>query len=297
MIHKKLSGIYPALVTPFGKNGQVNHDSLRKLVQLNLKKGVQGFYVGGSTAEAFLLSMDERKQILETVAAEVQGKAEIIYHIGCIYTDHAIELGKFAEKAGVSAISSVPPFYYKFSFEEIRDFYFDIVDKVDLPMIIYNFPALSGVTFSMDHIKELTDNSKIIGIKHTSYDLYQLEQIKALGEEMTIFNGHDEVFIGGLALGADGAIGSTYNFMAEKFLAIEKLYRANQIEKAQQIQTEANRIIDLLVKGGVFPGIKYILDLMGIDCGECRKPFHPLSEEIKEKLREITEKHNYFTTV
>ncbi len=296
-MHKKLSGIYPALVTPFSKNGQINHDSLRKLVQLNLKKGVQGFYVGGSTAEAFLLSMDERKQILETVAAEVQGKAEIIYHIGCIYTDHAIELGKFAEEVGVSAISSVPPFYYKFSFEEIRDFYFDIVDKVNLPMIVYNFPALSGVTFSMDHIKELADNSKIIGIKHTSYDLYQLEQIKALDEELTIFNGHDEVFIGGLALGADGAIGSTYNFMAEKFLAIEKLYRANQIQKAQQIQTEANRIIDLLVKGGVFPGIKYILGLMGIDCGECRKPFHPLGEEIKDKLREITEKNNYFTTV
>ncbi len=296
-MHKKLSGIYPALVTPFSKNGQINHDSLRKLVQLNLKKGVQGFYVGGSTAEAFLLSMDERKQILETVAAEAQGKAEIIYHIGCIYTDHAIELGKFAEEVGVSAISSVPPFYYKFSFEEIRDFYFDIVDKVDLPMIIYNFPALSGVTFSMGNIKELADNSKIIGIKHTSYDLYQLEQIRALDEELTIFNGHDEVFIGGLALGANGAIGSTYNFMAEKFIAIEKLYRANQIQEAQQVQTEANRIIDLLVKGGVFPGIKYILDLMGIDCGECRKPFHPLSEEIKEKLREITEKHNYFTTV
>jgi N-acetylneuraminate lyase len=294
---KKLSGIYPALITPFDKNGQINHDSLRKLVRLNLKKGVQGFYVGGSTAEAFLLSMDERKQILEIVAAEAQGKAEIIYHIGCIYTGHAIELGKFAEKVGVSGISSVPPFYYKFSFDEIRDYYFDIIDKVDLPMVIYNFPALSGVTFSMDNIRELTDNSKIIGIKHTSYDLYQLEQIRALDEELTIFNGHDEVFIGGLALGADGAIGSTYNFMAEKFIAIEKLYRANQIQKAQQIQIEANRIIDLLVKGGVFPGIKYILDLMGIDCGECRKPFHPLSEEIKVKLREITEKHNYFTIV
>jgi N-acetylneuraminate lyase len=292
---KKLTGIYPALVTPFTKDGHINHESLRQIVQLNLKKGVQGFYVGGSTAEAFLLNMEERKSILKTVADEAQGKAALIYHIGCIHTDHAVELGKFAAGVGVNAISSVAPFYYKFSFAEIRDYYFEIMKQVHLPMIIYNFPALSGVTFSMENIKQLTANPQVTGIKHTSYDLYQLEQMKTIdNDRLTIFNGHDEVFLGGLALGADGAIGSTYNFMAEKFVTIAKLYESKQMQEAKQIQIEANRIIDLLIEGGVFPGIKYILGLMGIDCGECRKPFHPVSDSIKKQLRRITEANNYF---
>lgn len=115
---------------------------MQKIVKMNLEKGVDGFYVGGSTAEAFLLSLYERKHILELVAVEAGGKCSIISHIGCISTDQAIELGKHAERVGVDAILSIPPFYYKFSFNEIKKYYTDIADQVNLPVILYNFPAL-----------------------------------------------------------------------------------------------------------------------------------------------------------
>ncbi len=290
----KLQGIYPALITPFDKQGAVNHQALRELVRLNLAKGVDGFYVGGSTAEAFMLSLEERKAILATVAEAAADRAAIIYHIGCIHTDHAAELGKFAATVGVDAISSVPPFYYKFSFQEIRDYYNDLIDQTGLPMIVYNIPAFSGVNFSIANIRELTANPRVIGIKHTSYDLFQLEQMKKIDPRLTIFNGHDEVFLAGLAMGADGAIGSTYNFMAEKFVAINRLYAAGQIQAAQQLQIEANQVINLLIEVGVFQGIKYILSLMGIDCGECRKPFRQLNEAEQGRLAELAAAHHYF---
>ncbi|TCL74154.1 N-acetylneuraminate lyase [Hydrogenispora ethanolica] len=290
----KLQGIYPALITPFTKEGGINHQALREIVRLNLEKGVDGFYVGGSTAEAFMLSQEERKAILETVADEAGGKAAIIYHIGCIHTEHAAELGKFAAKVGVDALSSVPPFYYKFSFQEIKDYYFDLIEQTGLPMIVYNIPAFSGVNFSIANVKELTANPRVIGIKHTSYDLFQLEQMKTIDSRLTIFNGHDEVFLAGLAMGADGAIGSTYNFMAEKFVAINRLYAAGRIQEAQQLQVEANQVIDLLIEVGVFQGIKYVLNLMGIDSGECRKPFRSLNDEQKQRLAKLTEEHRYF---
>ncbi len=103
-----------------------------------------------------MLTLEERKAIPEIVAAECKGEYPIISHIGCISMDQAIELGKHAEKVGVDAVSSIPPFYYKFSWQEIRGYYSDIMDNVDVPMIVYNFPAFSGIDLSSrDYIRIL----------------------------------------------------------------------------------------------------------------------------------------------
>jgi len=283
----KFTGIFPALVTPFKSNGEINEKSLQKIIKMNLEKGVKGFYVGGSTAEAFLLSMDERKYILDIVAQECRGKCTLISHIGCIGTDHAIELGEHSQALGFDAISSIPPFYYKFSFEEIKNYYFDIVNKVNLPMIIYNFPAFSGVSFNMNNLKEFAEDERFIGVKHTSYDLYQLEQIIKIDKRLTVFNGHDEVFLGALAMGAKSAIGSTYNFMAEKFIEIDRLFKDGKMAEAHLVQVKANEIIEVLIKVGVFQGVKYALELQGIECNGVRKPFKPITEEGKKMLDKI----------
>lgn len=287
----KFNGIFPALVTPFNKDGRVNEEALRKIVRLNLGKGIKGFYVGGSTGEAFLLTLEERKYILDIVTDEAKGKCTLISHIGCISTGQAIELGKHADKVGVDAVSSIPPFYYNFSFNEIKSYYYDIVNNVDLPMFIYNFPAFSGVTLNSTNLKEFICDDRFIGVKHTSYDLYQLQQMKSLDERLVLFNGHDEVFLAGLSMRADGAIGSTYNFMAEKFIRINELYNEHRVDEAQKIQIEANEIIKALIKVGVLPGVKYALELQGIECGDCRKPFKTLTDEDKSLLKESLNKY------
>lgn len=281
----KLQGIFTALVTPFSNNGKINENALQDLVRMNIKKGVSGFYVGGSTGEAFLLTLEERKVILEVVAAECKGKCPVIAHIGCISTDQAIELGKHAEKVGVDAVSSVPPFYYKFSWQEIKRYYNDIMDNVEVPMIVYNFPAFSGVDLASDNFREMFEDERIIGVKHTSMDLYQLNRLKQLSQRLIVFNGHDEVFLAGLCMGADGAIGSTYNFMADKFIKIYHLFQEGKMEEAKALQTRVNEVIKVLIQVGVYQGIKYILSLQGIECGQCRKPFKALTEVEKEVIR------------
>lgn len=289
---KNLKGIFPALLTPFTKDNRINEGSLEKLIQMNLQKGVDGFYVGGSTAEAFLLSFDERKSLLDIVTQMVKGKCALIAHIGCISTDQAIELAQYAEKVGVDVISSIPPFYYKFSLAEIKSYYFDIVNQVNLPMIIYNFPAFSGVSLDIDNVREFLADGRFIGVKHTSNDFYSLERFKQIDERVIVYNGFDEMFLAGLAMGADGGIGSTYNFMAEKFIKMKQLFEAGQIEKAREIQTEVNDIIKVLVKVGVFAGEKEILNLMGLDFGECRKPFRRLDEADRDLLKQTLSQHN-----
>lgn len=285
-MNEKFKGIFPALLTPFDKNDHVNTDVLCELVDYNLKKGVTGFYVGGSTAEAFLLTDEERLQVMKTVSERAYGKCTLIAHIGCISTSQSIKFAKKAQELGYDAVSSVAPFYYKFSFDEIKKYYFDIVDAVDLPMLIYNFPAFSGVNLTVNNIKEFLEDDRFLGVKHTSSDYFALEQFKTAFPEKLVYNGYDEMFLAGLAMGADGAIGSTFNFMAEKFIKIRELFMQNDIKGAQKVQQEANAIIQALCKVGVMQGEKAVLDALGFDFGPARAPFGLLSDEQKKELCE-----------
>ncbi len=283
-MREKITGIFPALITPFTKNDEINEKSLRKLIQMNKFVGVDGFYIGGSTSEAFLLSIEERKRILDIADDEIKGEKRIIYHVGSISTNEALELAQHAETKRVDAVSSIPPFFYNFTFQEIESYYIDIVRQIELPMIIYNFPAFSGVSMSSENCLTLFQDPRIIGIKHTSFNLFELESIKRIDKEMTILNGHDEVFLPALSIGADGAIGSTYNFMADKFIKIRNLFTDGAMKEALELQSEANEVIRIISKTGVYQSIKYILSKQGIDCGECRRPFQSLTDDAKKLL-------------
>lgn len=281
---KNFGGIFTALLTPFDKNGKINEKELEKLVKYNIKMGVNGFYVCGSTAEAFLLSTDERKQVLDVVKDTAKDKT-LIAHIGSVNEIEATCLAKYAETLGYDAISSVSPFYYNFSFGEIKDYYFRLANSVSIPMVVYNFPAFSGVNLGMKEISQFLSDDKFLGLKHTSNDYFTLEQVKAAFPEKTVYNGFDEMFLAGLSMGADGGIGSTYNFMADKFVKIKEHFEKGDIKEAQKIQATANKIIAVLCKVGVMAGEKEVLNQLGFDFGECRKPFKSLSEEEKALIK------------
>lgn len=284
---EKYDGIFPALLTPFAKDGSTNHKALREVVEWNIAKGVSGFYVCGSTGEAFMLSIEERKDILETVMDQVAGRCKVYAHIGHISCDAAIDLAKHADSLHVDAISSVSPFYYNFSFDEIRDYYFRVVDSVSVPMIVYNFPAFSKVSLSVENIGCFFEDGRFVALKNTSSDFFLLERLKKKYPGKSYYNGFDEMFLSGLAAGATGAIGSTFNFMAEKFIKIKSLFEQNEIEAAQEEQMRANNIIAALIKVGLMDGEKAILRMQGFDFGNARRPFHRLDDEGYQYLKSV----------
>lgn len=286
-MNNKFKGIYTALLTPFDKNGKINEKALEKLIQFNIANGVQGFYVCGSTGEAFMLSTEERKQVMEIVKACAPNHT-LIAHIGSIDERVAHELGKYAKELSYDAVSSVAPFYFKFSFNEIKDYYYRTAQESGLPMIVYNFPAFSGVNMGVKEMGEFLCDDKFIGIKHTSNDFFALEQCKTTFPDKLVYNGYDEMFLAGLSMGADGGIGSTYNFMADKFVKIKELFEKNDMFGAYEIQKEANRIITVLCKIGVMQAEKEVLNQLGFDFGVCRHPFREVTEEEKQLInREI----------
>ena len=281
---KEFKGIFTALLTPFDNNGKINEKQLEKLVKYNIDKGVTGFYVGGSTAEAFLLSTDERKYIMDIVKNTAPNHT-LIAHIGSINELEARNLGQHAKKLSYDVVSSVAPFYYKFSFEEIKDYYYRLADISQLPMLVYHFPAFSGVNMGVNEMKSFLNDDRFIGIKYTSNDFFTLEQCKSAFPDKLVYNGFDEMFMAGLSMGADGGVGSTYNFMAEKFVKIQELFKNNEIAEAQRIQKEANRIITILCKIGVMQAEKEVLNQLGFDFGICRPPFKEPTDEEKEIIK------------
>lgn len=286
----KFKGLFSALLTPFNKDGSINFNSLEKLVEFNLQNGIDGFYVGGSTGEGLLLSTEERMQVFECVKTANNGRGTLIAHVGTICTLDAIKMAKKAEELGYDAISAVAPYYYGFTLDAVLGYYNDIVNSTELPMIIYNFPNSGGFTLTKDIANKLFENKKFIGIKHTSGDMFALNQFKKLDRNIVVYNGFDETLLAGLSMGADGAIGSTYNFMGKKFRKIIDCFNSGEIETAKALQNEANDIICEMIKYGVFQSEKAILTEMGIDMGDCRKPFLPISDECRASMKKIAQK-------
>lgn len=266
-------------MTPFCANGDINENALGDLIEHALKLGADGFYCCGSTAEVFMLSDDERRALMRMCIDAADGRCTLFAHVGAVSTREAVSLARYAEKLGYDAVSAVAPFYYKFSPKEIAEHYKAIADAVDLPVIVYNIPALSGVSLGLDGLSELLADGRFMGVKHTSLDLFELETLKFRFPDKIIYNGYDEMFLPGLSAGADGGIGSTYNFAADKFVEIRRCFNSGNIAKAQAVQHEMNEIIRVLCKVGVTAGEKAVLRLLGIDMGECRRPFSPCSAE------------------
>ena len=286
-----LRGVMPALLTPFDAQQNIDRASLRRLVRFNIEQGVDGVYVGGSTGEAFVQSLSEREEVLEIVAEEAKGKITLIAHVGCVSTAESQQLAVAAKRYGFDAVSAVTPFYYPFSFEEHCDHYRAIIDSADgIPMVVYNIPALSGVKLTLEQINQLVTLPGVGALKQTSGDLYQMEQIRRAHPELVLYNGYDEIFASGLLAGADGGIGSTYNIMAWRYLGIVQALKEGDTAKAQLLQHECNKVIDLLVKVGVFRGLKTVLHYMDVlSVPLCRKPFAPVEDKFQAELKALAQ--------
>src|SRR5690606_32792901 len=141
---------------------------------------------------------------------EAKNKITITAHIGAATTEDSITLAKHAAQVGVDAISSIPPFYYKYSEDAVRNHWFAIMDSTDLPFIIYHIPSSSGFNMSVDLFKQMLQHKNMFGIKVTVPSAYDLQQYKAMGgSEFLVFNGPDQQFLSGRIMGADAGIGGT----------------------------------------------------------------------------------------
>ena len=293
MAYKKLGGIYSALLTSFDKDGNVNENGVRQLVRHNIDVcKVDGLYVGGSTGENFLLSTAEKKKIFEIAKDEAKDQVQLIAQVGSLNINESVELAKFVTDLGYDSLSAVTPFYYKFSFDEIKDYYNTITAAADNQMVVYFIPFLTGVNISVDQFKSLFENEKITGVKFTAGDFFLLERFRQAFPDKTLFAGFDEMMLPATVLGVDGAIGSTFNVNGVRARTIFESARAGDIKTALETQHVTNDFISDVLANGLYGTLKICLQEAGVDAGYCRKPMGPYSEEMITRAKEIY--HKYF---
>lgn len=285
-------GIYVASVTPFTEEDRVNGDALVRLMKRNMEEGAAGFFLGGSSAECFLLSHEERLEVFEA-ASELLNDTRLIAHIGAISTKEAVQFAREVKKMGYRHIAATPPLYYGFTPSEICDYYYTIAREVDMPVMVYNFPGNTHRDFDLSNpeYRKLFASDAIYGVKHTNQVVYQMERFMELNPKLEIYNGFDETMVAGMALGARASIGSTFNCMLPHYLKMYEAFLAGRLEEAADIQHKANNVMEALCRVGLIPAVKYLLRKQGNDCGVARAPFHNLTPEQKQYIDEVTEKY------
>ncbi|SFE11596.1 N-acetylneuraminate lyase [Lentibacillus persicus] len=287
-----MKGLYTALMCSFDEKGNVNEKGLREIVRYNIDvQQVDGLYVNGSTGENFLISKEQKKQIFDVVKNEAGDDVKLIAQVGALNLDEAVELAQYATNLGYNAISAVTPFYYKFDFDEIKDYYNTILDSVDNDLIIYSIPALTGVNMNLEQFGELFENEKVIGVKFTAPDFFLLERIRHAYPDKLIYSGFDEMLLSASVLNVDGAIGSTFNVNGRRAKQIFELAQNGQIGEARELQKVTNDLIAAILDNGLYPTIKEILKVQGVDAGYCRKPMKALDAAGVKQAKQIAERH------
>ncbi len=282
----KFEGIYSATFSLYDKNMNVLKNSVEKLIKYNEQNGVKGFYVGGNTGECTVLPNKTRKQMLEMVKASVSDNAQIIAHIGAGHLEDTIDLIEHANSIGVDAVSSLPPSltsYY--SPNEIIEYYKHIASLSNSPVLAYVTPVLTcDVKW---FAQELMKIENIIGIKLTVPNYFLFERIKRINDgNINILNGPDESMLSGLIMGADGAIGTSYNLMPQTACSIYNNFKNGNLTEALENQHKLNNVIEQLL-GNNLATWKVPLSLLDIDIGYT---VAPAAMPSKEKIDEITEK-------
>lgn len=276
----KFTGILPALVTPFCEdNKTINVDATKKILDLHLSQGANGFYILGGTGEGLVMARKEREIMCETVVQHIGGKKPIINHIAAMNFNEAVELAKHAEKAGCDAIAAVPPSFFYYSENDIYEYYKKLANSVSIPLVIYYHPAAQK-DMSAKLIARIFEIDNVTGVKWSSNNFFELMKLKDMTHgEMNIINGPDELLVSGLAAGADAGIGSTYNIMLPQFVSIYEHFKKGEMADALQEQIKVNRVIDTLLKYGVVPAVKHACKLMGIDVGKGSFPMNQFGAE------------------
>ena len=284
-----LKGSIVALITPF-KDENLSEGEYIKLINYHLTNGTNGVVPGGTTGESPTLSHNEHKKIIEIAVKECKGKIPVIAGTGSNSTQEAIELSKFAEKAGSDALLVVTPYYNKPTQEGLYQHYKSINDNTSLPIIIYNIPSRCVIDMSVDTMARLYELKNIAGVKDATGDLNRLDQtLKKLGPDFIQLTGEDGLAFEFNKRGGVGIISVTANIapkLCSDFQKFSKSTSDNEIKEAERIDGLLQPLHKaLFIESNPAPA-KYAAKLLGLCSDDVRLPLVKIQESTKEKVKE-----------
>ncbi|MCC6356751.1 MAG: dihydrodipicolinate synthase family protein [Verrucomicrobiae bacterium] len=290
MKHAHITGLIAAPFTPFHPDGSLDTGPVGRLATKLIADGVAGAFVCGTTGEGPSMSTAERMELAAAWTDAARDRFRIIVQVGHASIADARALAAHAQSIGAAAIGCLAPYFLKpKSVEDLVAFCDPIAAAApDLPFYFYHLPSITGVHLPMaDFLASAAGKiPNLAGIKYTHEDMLDFSAcLRADGGRYDILFGRDEMLLAGLALGARGAIGSTYNYMAPLYHRLMEAFARGDIASARVAQAQAADIIAAMLRHGGLPAGKAMMAIAGIDCGPVRPPLRDPGATQRESLR------------
>ncbi len=273
-----------AIVTPFD-GMKTNYDELGKMIEFHIENKTDAIIICGTTGEASTMPDEEHLAAIKYTVDKVAGRIPVIAGTGSNDTAHAIELTKKAEEYGVDGVLSVTPYYNKTTQKGLVAHFTAIANAVKVPVILYNVPSRTGMSFSIDTLKALAKVENIVAIKEASGNISYMTQVAAEVPEMYIYSGNDDMIVPCLSIGGKGVISVVANVLPEETHNICEYYFNGEVEKSRELQLKMLELINnLFIEVNPVP-VKTAMNLMGFNAGNLRMPLVEMEEGNLAKLK------------
>jgi N-acetylneuraminate lyase len=296
----KIKGFISAPFTPMHENGSVNLPKIKEFADFYVRNGVDGAFICGTSGEGFLLSLDERKKVAEKWVGSSPPDFKPIVHVGGPGVNDCKVLAKHASEIGAYGIGTIAPVFFKPArVKELVDYCAALASAApELPFYFYHMPGYTGVALSMVEFLEQSYDRipNLAGIKYTHENLYEFNQCMLLKDgHFDMLHGQDETLLAGLALGASGGVGGTYNHMMGTYIELKAAFDAGDLKTAQNLQARSQAFINVLVRyrGNVVGG-KRIMKFLGLDLGPNRIPIQNITPEEETQMKADLEEIGFF---
>ncbi len=285
-----LSGIITALVTPFTVDGEIKVESIKPLIDFQVKGGVNGVFLCGTAGSGPIMRSDQRVLMFKESVKAINGRISSLAHVGAPSTEEAVNLAVEAEKAGVDAVGAVPPFFLKPDRTSILNHFKAIATAVKIPLYVYNIPGNAVNKVTPEMMVELADEPNIRGVKDSSKDFINLlNYLRLLPEDFNVISGSDSYIYPAIMMGAKGSITGYANGFPDIYSEFWRVIGEGDVRAARDFQWRINELRGNLQKPPLASHYE-ALRLRGVDAGVPRAPLRGMTDSEKTDLKQRLDK-------
>lgn len=290
----EIKGVIVPLLTPMNDDETINEKELRNQVNRQIESGIHALFPLGTNGEAYILSREEKEQVLKIVVDEAKGRVPVYGGTGCISTKETIELSLKAKEIGVDVLSIITPSFAAASQDELYEHYKEVAKAVDLPIVLYNIPARTGNALAPATVEKLSKIPNIVGVKDSSgnFDnMLQYIEKTRYRKDFAVLSGNNSLILWCLLAGGRGGIAGCANVFPSTMASIYDTFIAGNLDKAREIQDSIRSFRDCFKFGNPNTIVKTAVSLLGYPVGKCRKPFCQVPEAGIEAIKKVLEEN------
>ena len=291
---EKFYGVIPPMVTPLAEDGGLDVEGVSRLVEHILAGGVHGLFLLGTTGEATDLPYAVRRELVQRVCGQVDGRVPVLVGITDTVIDESLRLAEYAADCGANALVAAPPYYFAAGQPELVDYYRNLADRLPLPLFLYNMPAQVKVSIDVQTVVELAKHPNIIGLKDSSGNIGYFNACRYAmrdRQDFRIFIGPEEAMGEVVLMGAAGGVAGGANLFPRTFVDLYDAATAKDVDKVRSLQERIMHVSSLIYGVGhhnssFVKGVKCALSLMGICSGTLAAPREPFNASDRAIVRE-----------